>query len=108
MLQARAPLWQVGQRRLQPPRKTTQQGWPGQSHRLRGVNPRTWFQAMLSLIPGGLPLQVAFAAASAQARPKATAHKWRPDCNRSFLYRRCTAFGHRHKLFSDFLTDYCQ
>ncbi len=46
--QARSALWQVGQRRLQPPRKMTQHVRPGQSQRLKGVRPRRFPQALLS------------------------------------------------------------
>jgi hypothetical protein len=40
-------LWQVGQRRLQPPVKSTQETLPGQSHRLTGTMPRTRSQTGL-------------------------------------------------------------
>lgn len=44
-VQARAALWQWGQRKLQPPKKTTALRRPGQSHRDMGSMPRTSPQA---------------------------------------------------------------
>ena len=43
--QARSALWQVGQPRLQPERKSTVVDRPGQSHRLKGWIPRSLSQA---------------------------------------------------------------
>jgi len=45
MDQANSKLWQVGHRRLQPPKKSTVQTLPGQSQRLMGSTPRKWDQA---------------------------------------------------------------
>ena len=43
--QARAALWQWGQDKLQPPKKTTADSRPGQSHKDMGSMPRTSPQA---------------------------------------------------------------
>ncbi|EHJ48480.1 hypothetical protein DFW101_2476 [Solidesulfovibrio carbinoliphilus subsp. oakridgensis] len=48
--QARAALWQWGQRKSQPPKKSTAQIRPGQSQRDRGSMPRTSSQAGEQLI----------------------------------------------------------
>ncbi len=49
-LQARPALWQCGQRRLHPPKKSTAARRPGQSQRDMGSMPRTSSQAQDMLI----------------------------------------------------------
>ncbi len=50
LAKARDALWQCGQRRLQPPKKSTAQSLPGQSQKDMGSMPRTSSQAGESVI----------------------------------------------------------
>ncbi len=70
--QASPPLWQCGQRRLQPPKKTTALMRPGQSHKESGSRPLIWFQtefALTAVSRDGWKGQKAILADTSRPRP---------------------------------------